>query len=70
MGKGNIKTRPPGEVPEAHFSLGTGDLTIRLRRDFLMTMEDLLEGKPEKAVIDYAFEIMDTPFEEILEVSE
>jgi formylmethanofuran dehydrogenase subunit E len=70
MGKGNIEIEPDPEKVAVRFTRGAESIEIELRRDFLERMERDLDGKPEKAVIDYAFEIMDTAPEEMLEVSE
>ena len=70
MGKGNISIKPDqGEVAAA-FRMGARGLTIRLRQAYLERMERQLEGKPEKAIIDYAFGIMDTAPDEMFEVSQ
>jgi len=69
MGKGNIVIEPsPGGVAAA-FRMGDKSLTIRLKEAYLERMERQLDGKPEKAVIDYAFGIMDTAPDEMFEVS-
>ncbi len=69
MGKGNIAIEPsPGEVA-ATFRMGERHLKIRLKEAYLEHMERELDGKPEKAVIDYAFGIMDTAPGEMFEVS-
>ena len=70
MGKRNIKIEPESEAVRVRFTKGASGLTITLRPDFLEAMERDLEGAPEKAVIDYSFQIMDTPVEEMFEVSE
>jgi formylmethanofuran dehydrogenase subunit E len=69
MGKGNIKIRPDASIISVSFKRGAATLKIDLRDDFLRRMEHDLDGAPEKAVIDYAFEIMDTPLGELFEVA-
>ncbi len=69
MGKGNINVLPAPSEVAATFHMGDRSVTLRLRQEFLKRMERDLDGKPEKAVIDYAFGIMDTASDEILEVS-
>lgn len=70
LGKGNIVVHPREDRIVAAFSLGGRKLEIRLRNEFLEKMERDLEGKSEKAVVDYAFQIMDTPEGQFLEVCE
>ena len=70
LGKASIRVEPdPAEVA-VEFRLGPRTLGIRLRQDFLERMERELEGSPEKAIIDYAFQIMDTPLDDLFEVAE
>jgi formylmethanofuran dehydrogenase subunit E len=68
MGKANLEIVPDPDNVSAVFTLGSRTLMIRLRDEFLSRMETELAGKPEKAIIDYAFKIMDTRAEEIFEV--
>jgi hypothetical protein len=83
MGKGNIVVEPSQDETKASpdeakayadevaatFHMGEKSLRIRLRPAYMEKMERELDGKPEKAVIDYAFRIMDTAPDEIFEVS-
>ena len=69
LGKGNIQMVPEGDVISAAFAKGAAALNINVRKDFVKRMERDLDGAAEKAVIDYAFRIMDTPADEIFEVS-
>jgi formylmethanofuran dehydrogenase subunit E len=69
MGKGNIRIEPdPGDI-SVTFMRGSRRMTVRLLKDVLKRLEVDLEGVPEKAVIDYAFKIMDTQLEEMFEVT-
>lgn len=70
MGKRNIEIEAVGGAVSATFSRGQRSLTVTLRDEFLEKMEADLEGAPEKAVVDYAYGIMDTPAEELFEVRE
>ena len=70
MGKANLEIEPDPDSVSATFTLGSRMLTIRLRDEFLSNMEAELAGEPEKAIIDYAFKIMDTRAEEIFEVDQ
>lgn len=70
MGKRNISITEAAHEVCAVFSLHDKSVTLRLRQGFLERMERDLAGKPEKAVVDYAFRIMDTASDEILEVLE
>jgi len=69
MGKGNIAVEPSPDEVAATFQMGQRSLKLRVKRAFIEQMERELDGKPEKAVIDYAFGIMDTAPDEIFEVS-
>ena len=69
MGKGNIAIEPSQGEVAATFRMGQKRLTFRLKEAYLEQMERELDGKPEKAVIDYAFGIMDTAPDKMLEVS-
>ena len=68
LGKANIVIHARDDRIAASFSLGGRSVRISLRDEFLKEMESSLQGKPEKAVVDYAFQIMDTPAEQFLEV--
>ena len=70
MGKANIRIESDTEGVSVRFSRGAACLTISLRQEYLDRMERELDGVPEKAIIDYSFEIMDTPHEEMFEVSQ
>lgn len=70
LGKCNIEIESDTDNISARFSTKSDSLVIRLRDDFLKHMEDQLRPLPEKGIIDYAFEIMDTRSEEMFEVSE
>ena len=84
LGKSNIKITPSRTRIAARFVRSTGSkgrggarsrgrgphaIAIRLRPEFLRRMERDLAGKGEKAVIDYAGKIMDTPAGELFEVT-
>ena len=69
MGKANIRIEPDPQNISATFKRGSKRIRVRLLEDFLKRIEVDLEGVPEKAVIDYAFKIMDTQAEEIFEVT-
>jgi formylmethanofuran dehydrogenase subunit E len=69
MGKRNIMITPAPEAIAVAFSRGADTLTVALRADFLERLERELAGAAEKAVIDYAFRIMDTPTGELFEVT-
>ncbi len=68
LGKGNIKVYPTRDRIGASFTSSGKTVRVYLREQFLQSMESDLQGQPEKAVIDYAFQIMDTPVDQILEV--
>ena len=68
MGKGNIVTSPSPDEVAATFQMGQRTLKLQVKQAFIEQMERELDGKPEKAVIDYAFGIMDTAPDEIFEV--
>jgi formylmethanofuran dehydrogenase subunit E len=70
MGKANIGIEGDGDKVWGTFRSSAGKVTIRLKDDFLKRMEAELSGKPEKAMIDYAFGIMDTAPDQLFEVSE
>jgi formylmethanofuran dehydrogenase subunit E len=69
MGKGNIMFKPSPVEVSATFHMGQKSVEIKVKQALLERIESELDGKPEKAVIDYAFGIMDTPRDEIFEVS-
>ena len=69
MGKGNITIEPDASKVAARFTAGTGTMLIGLTDRFLAGIENDLKGAEEKAVIDYAFGIMDTAPDEMFEVS-
>jgi formylmethanofuran dehydrogenase subunit E len=69
MGKGNIVIRPSPDEVTATFHMGQKSVEIRVKQALLDRIGRDLDGKPEKAVIDYAFGIMDTASDEIFEVS-
>ena len=83
LGKSNIKVTPSRARIAARFVRGKrpkgqgggrptdrapGAVTLFLRPEFLRRMERDLADKGEKAVIDYARKIMDTPAGELFEV--
>jgi formylmethanofuran dehydrogenase subunit E len=69
MGKANIEIQADPDRVAADVFLGPDSVSISLRQDFLRRIESDLEGAEEKAIIDYAFRIMDTATDEILEVT-
>jgi formylmethanofuran dehydrogenase subunit E len=69
-GKGTIAIETDASRIAARFTARTGGVVITLRDRFLRQIEVDLKGAEEKAVIDYAFKIMDTAPEEIFEVAE
>jgi formylmethanofuran dehydrogenase subunit E len=68
LGKGNIRIRPDTSNISARFTRGARTVTVTLKEGLLLSLERGLEGMPEKAIIDYAFEIMDTPAGDLFEV--
>ena len=70
MGKGTITIEPDDARVAARFTARTGTVIVTLKDRFLGSIEADLKGAEEKAVIDYAFKIMDTPPEEMFEVAE
>ncbi len=70
MGKGNITIEPDGSKVAARFTTKAGTVLVGLTGRFLAAIENDLKGAEEKAVIDYAFRIMDTAPEEMFEVAE
>jgi formylmethanofuran dehydrogenase subunit E len=69
MGKGNITIRPHAGLVRARFTQGKRMLVVSLKASFLRRMDEALAGAPEKAVVDYAFLIMDTPEGDLFEVA-
>ena len=69
MGKGTITIEADTSKVSARFTSSTGSLVVTLKDGFLGSIENDLEGAEEKAVIDYAFKIMDTAPEEMFEVA-
>ena len=70
LGKYNIAVEVDPVNVAATFTGKAGSVSIALRPEFLAKIENDLKGAPEKAVVDYAFKIMDTPPEDIFEVTE
>ncbi len=68
MGKGNISISPSREDVGATFKSKGSTVSLRLKSDILCKMEAALENATEETVIDYAFKIMDTPYEDLFEV--
>ncbi len=68
MGKRNIELEPDDGAVSATFSRDGRSVTVALRGDFLEQMEAELDGAAMKAVVDYAYKIMDTRHEELFEV--
>jgi len=69
MGKGNIVIKPHPSLVRARFTQGKRVLVVGLKPAFLRRMGRDLDGAPEKAVVDYAFRIMDTPQGDLFEVA-
>ena len=69
LGKGNIEVNPDPNRISVHFKQGKATLRVDLKHDFVQRMERTLEGAAEKAVVDYAYRIMDTPAGELFEVT-
>jgi formylmethanofuran dehydrogenase subunit E len=69
MGKGNIEIAPETDPISVIFKRGEAALKVSIRNDFLRRMDRDLEAAAEKAVIDYAYRIMDTPVDQIFETS-
>jgi formylmethanofuran dehydrogenase subunit E len=69
LGKGNIKVEHHASRIAADFTLGGESVKVTIRREFLVRMERELAGRPEKAVVDYAFKIMDTAAVDLFEVT-
>jgi len=69
MGKGNIEMAPETDPICVIFKRGEAALKVSVRNDFMSRMDHDLEGVGEKAVIDYAFRIMDTPVDHLFEIS-
>jgi formylmethanofuran dehydrogenase subunit E len=70
LGKRSIELEPDTSRVAAGFTGRTGSILVSLKGSFLTQIERDLEGAEEKAVIDYAFKIMDTAPEEMFEVAE
>jgi formylmethanofuran dehydrogenase subunit E len=70
LGKYNITVEPDPVKVAARFTGKTGSVAVALRSEFLAKIESDLKGAEEKAIVDYAFKIMDTPSEDIFEVTE
>ncbi|MGD9140464.1 MAG: formylmethanofuran dehydrogenase subunit E family protein [bacterium] len=70
MGKRNIEIEPDDDSVSVTFTRGDRCISICLRDAFLEKMETDLRGQPEKAVVDYAYGIMDTRAEDLFEVRE
>ncbi len=70
MGKANITIEPDASKVAVRFTAKTGTVLVSLTDRFLAGIENDLKGAEEKAIIDYAFKIMDTAPEEIFEVAE
>lgn len=69
MGKGNIRMAPEADSISVTFEKGGAVLKVTVRPDFLRRMDRDLKGAAEKAVIDYAYGIMDTPVDQLFETS-
>ena len=69
MGKGNIRVTEDPVAIGARFERGSRVITVTARQDVVARMEGDLEGMSEKAIIDYAFKIMDTPAVDLFEVT-
>jgi formylmethanofuran dehydrogenase subunit E len=69
MGKGNIRVTPHPVMIWARFERGSRAITVTVREDLVARMESELAGMSEKAIIDYAFRIMDTPAGDLFEVT-
>lgn len=67
LGKGNIEMVPEMDSISAVFKKGEAALKVSLRNEFLSRMDHDLQAASEKAVIDYAFRIMDTPVDQLFE---
>lgn len=70
MGKRTIEIKPDESRIAARFTAKTGTVLVTLKDRTLGGIEDDLRGAEEKAVVDYAFKIMNTATEEIFEVAE
>jgi len=69
MGKGNIELAPQTDPISVIFKRGEAVLRVSVRNDFLRRMDRDLEDAAEKAVIDYAYRIMDTPVDQLFKTS-
>jgi formylmethanofuran dehydrogenase subunit E len=70
MGKASITIEADASRVAARFTAKTGTVNVGLKDGFLARIEEDLKGAEEKAIIDYAFKIMDTAPEEMFEVAE
>jgi formylmethanofuran dehydrogenase subunit E len=70
LGKGTITIETDASKVAARFTSKTGTVLVSLTDLVLGEIEDDLKGAEEKAIIDYAFKIMDTASEEMFEVAE
>ena len=70
MGKRNIGIQNDDEAVSVTFTRGGRNISVSLRNDFLEKMEADLDDATEKAVIDYAYQIMDTSPDLLFEVRE
>jgi formylmethanofuran dehydrogenase subunit E len=70
MGKGTIRIDEDVSQVAARFTGKAGTVLVSLKDDFLARIEGDLKGAEEKAVVDYAFKIMNTAPEEMFEVTE
>jgi len=70
MGKRSIEIKHDESRIAARFTSKTGTVLVSLKDRTLGGVEDDLRGADEKAVVDYAFKIMNTATEEIFEVAE
>jgi len=69
MGKGNIRLNPHPTWIRASFRRGGRVITVAVKDDLVARIESDLAGMTEKAIVDYAFRIMDTPPEDLFEVT-
>lgn len=68
MGKCNVEIEHDEKSVSVTLTRGDRSVSVKLRDDFLQKMEADLKGEPEKAVVDYAYGIMDTRAEDLFEV--
>jgi formylmethanofuran dehydrogenase subunit E len=69
LGKGNIRITQDFPRISGRFSRGARRVIVTLRDDVLRRLEHDLTGMPEEGIIDWAFEIMDTPAGDLFEVT-